>query len=184
MKRVVITLVCSLCMVLLLPARVFSQSLSINTDGSVADNSAILDVKSTTKGLLIPRLTTVQKLAIATPAESLKVYDTNTKTFWYYNGTVWKEIPDGSNSWNLSGNILNNPANQFIGTLDMNPLLFRINNFNAGILDSASQNTAFGYRALDSAIFIPLQFNTAFGYKALLNNFGGTLFETKSVDSP
>jgi hypothetical protein len=162
-------------MVLLLPAKVFSQSFAINTDGSTADPSAILDVKSSTKGLLIPRLTTVQKLAIATPAEGLKIYDTDTKTFWFYNGTVWIEIPDGSNSWNLSGNTLSNPANQFIGTLDDNPLLFRINNINAGILDSTSQNTAFGYRALDSIVLTPLQFNTAFGYKTLLNNTTGIL---------
>jgi trimeric autotransporter adhesin len=174
MKTIALYIVCSLSIVTLLPVIGFAQSLSVNTDGSTADTSAMLDIKSTTKGLLIPRLTTVQKLAIVTPAEGLKIYDTDTKTFWFYNGTVWTEIPDGSNSWNLSGNTLNNPANQFIGTVDDNPLLFRIKNMNAGILDSTSQNTAFGYRALDSAVFIPLQFNTAFGYKALLNNVGGT----------
>ncbi|MEO6541969.1 MAG: tail fiber domain-containing protein [Ferruginibacter sp.] len=161
--------------ILVLPVTVFTQSFSINTDGSIADNSAILDIKSTTKGLLMPRLTTVQKYAIATPAEGLKIYDTDTKTFWFYNGMVWTEIPDGSNSWNLSGNSLSNPANQFIGTLDDNPLLFRIKNINAGLIDSTTQNTAFGFRALDSAVITALQFNTAFGYKTLLNNTIGAL---------
>lgn len=174
MKLFNILLLCCLLLVLHIPLTGSSQSLAINTDGSAAHSSAILDVKSTTKGLLIPRLTTVEKLAITTPAEGLKIYDFDTKNFWFYNGTIWKEIPDGSNSWNLSGNTLNNPANQFFGTLDDNPLLFRIKNINAGILDSTSQNTALGFRALDSAVFIPFQFNTAFGYKTLLNNTSGT----------
>nr|MCU0351792.1 hypothetical protein [Flavobacterium sp.] len=45
-----------------------AQSVSINTDGSTADNSAILDVKSTDKGILIPRMTEAQRNLITTPA--------------------------------------------------------------------------------------------------------------------
>jgi len=51
-----------------------AQSFSINTDGSTANASAILDVKSTTKGLLLPRMTKTQKNAIATPATGLLVF--------------------------------------------------------------------------------------------------------------
>ena len=40
------------------------QSVAINTDGTIADNSALLDIKSNSKGILIPRLTTAQKTAI------------------------------------------------------------------------------------------------------------------------
>ncbi|MFD2908947.1 hypothetical protein ACFSX9_09375 [Flavobacterium ardleyense] len=49
--------------------------------------SSILDVSSAEKGMLAPRLTTVQRLAITTPAESLLVYDTTEKGFYYYNNT-------------------------------------------------------------------------------------------------
>ena len=73
-----------------LPANTYSQSLSVNTDGTSADSSAILDVKSTSKGVLIPRVTTVQKNAIALPAVGLLVYQTdNDKGFYFYNGTAW-----------------------------------------------------------------------------------------------
>lgn len=52
-------------------------------------SSAALDITSSNKGLLKPRMTTAQRTAIATPATSLEVYDTTTNTTWYYNGTSW-----------------------------------------------------------------------------------------------
>lgn len=68
----------------------YSQSLSVNTDGSSADSSAILDVKSSTKGVLIPRVTIAQKNAIVLPAVGLLVYQTDSDSgFYYYNGTAW-----------------------------------------------------------------------------------------------
>lgn len=70
--------------------RSYAQSLSINTTAAAADTSAILDVNSTTKGLLVPRMTAVQKNAIAGPATGLLIYQTdNSPGFYYYNGTSW-----------------------------------------------------------------------------------------------
>jgi hypothetical protein len=66
-----------------------AQAVSINTDSSNPDPSAILDVKSTEKGVLVPRMTTAQRTAIATPATGLLVFDTSTGGFWFYNGTAW-----------------------------------------------------------------------------------------------
>ena len=56
------------------------------------DASAALDVESTTKGLLIPRMTTAERTAIASPAMGLQVFDNTTNTNWYYNGTAWVEV--------------------------------------------------------------------------------------------
>ena len=55
---------------------VFAQ-VGINTDNSAPDNSALLDVKSTTMGMLIPRMNTVQRNAISNPAEGLIVFCTD-----------------------------------------------------------------------------------------------------------
>ena len=60
------------------------QGVAINTDGTNADNSALLDIKSNAKGLLIPRLTASQKNAIATPAVGLLIYQTDGTTGFYY----------------------------------------------------------------------------------------------------
>lgn len=55
------------------------------------DPSAILEVQSTDKGVLLPRLTSAQKNGISNPAQGLFVFDTDTESFWYYDGTQWVE---------------------------------------------------------------------------------------------
>jgi len=68
----------------------YSQSVSVNNNAAAPDSSAILDVSSSTKGLLIPRMTAGQKMAIATPATGLLIYQTDGDTgFYYYSGTNW-----------------------------------------------------------------------------------------------
>jgi hypothetical protein len=59
----------------------------INTTTPVA--SAVLEITSTTAGVLFPRMTTVEKLAIGSPAAGLQVYDTTLNQMSYYNGTTW-----------------------------------------------------------------------------------------------
>jgi len=49
------------------------------------DASSILDITSTTKGMLAPRMTTIQRNAITTPAQGLLVYDTDLKSFYYFS---------------------------------------------------------------------------------------------------
>ncbi|MDA3911408.1 MAG: hypothetical protein PF448_08640 [Bacteroidales bacterium] len=73
-----------------------NQNVSINNDGALPDNSAMLDVSSTTKGLLIPRMTSVQKEAVNNPATGLIVFDTDNNNFWYFDGTQWTSIDGGA----------------------------------------------------------------------------------------
>ncbi len=72
---------------------------AINNTNSTADNSAILDVQSNTKGMLAPRMTTAQRIAIVNPANGLIVYDTDRKALTTYNsGSGWavlETIPSG-----------------------------------------------------------------------------------------
>jgi microcystin-dependent protein len=86
-------------LLVLVSAISFAQNVGINSDGSAPNASAMLDVKSTSGGILIPRMTEAQRDAIATPASGLLVYQTNiTPGFYYYNGTVWTLIGSGSGS--------------------------------------------------------------------------------------
>ncbi|MEO5890424.1 MAG: hypothetical protein ABIQ31_09235 [Ferruginibacter sp.] len=101
---------------------VYPQSVGVNNDGTPPDPSALLDVKSNTKGVLVPRMTSAERTGIASPAIGLLVYDNETGSFWYYKALGWTELTGGSNgpgaSWNTSGtNIYNsNMGNVGIGT--------------------------------------------------------------------
>ena len=59
---------------------------------STPDASAKLEVASTTQGFLPPRMTTVQRDAIGTPATSLMIYNTTTHTYDYYDGANWQQL--------------------------------------------------------------------------------------------
>ena len=60
------------------------------------DASAKLQVDSTTKGVLLPRLTTTQVNAISSPATGLTVYNTTLNQLCFYNGTEWRKVSDST----------------------------------------------------------------------------------------
>jgi len=68
----------------------------INSNGSTPDPSAMLDVKSNTKGLLIPRMTAVERQTILDPAQGLMVFDQTNNAFYYFNGIGWLELLAGT----------------------------------------------------------------------------------------
>jgi len=76
----------------IMSAQIYAQNVGISADGSAPDNSAMLDVKSTTHGILISRLSDAQRNAIPSPATGLLIYNTTTNRFNYYNGSGWYEI--------------------------------------------------------------------------------------------
>jgi len=98
--------------ILFLTFQSYSQGLRVNSElpvnidanGSSPHQSAMLDVKSTSKGVLIPRMTTSQRNAISSPAIGLLVFDTNTKGFWFYNGSVWTDLSSSSGLSELPSN--------------------------------------------------------------------------------
>jgi len=68
----------------------FSQGAAINISGSPADPSAMLDISSDNKGVLIPRVSEAQKNLILSPAIGLIIYQTDNQTgLWYYDGLAW-----------------------------------------------------------------------------------------------
>lgn len=78
----------------------FYSSLRIGGDiagnSYVADPSALLHVSSTTKGVLLPTQTGTQQDAIPSPATGLLIYNTDSSTFTYYNGSAWRALAAGS----------------------------------------------------------------------------------------
>lgn len=68
----------------------------------LANTKSVLEITSTTKGFLPPRMTTTQQNAISSPPEGLSIYDTVNHTFSVYNGSAWQKIFD---SGNLTGTV-------------------------------------------------------------------------------
>ena len=91
----------------------FAQSVAINNDGSSADASAILDVKSTNKGFLPPRIAltgTTDASTISSPVAGLLIYNTSntndvTPGYYYYGGSSWVKIDAGLWSFDLEEDI-------------------------------------------------------------------------------
>ncbi|WP_242084715.1 hypothetical protein [Aestuariivivens sediminis] len=67
------------------------------------DASSILDLASTTQGVLTPRMNGVQRLAISNPAIGLVVYDTDENAFFHYNGTGWLKLINENSLSDYSG---------------------------------------------------------------------------------
>jgi len=82
-------LVFSIILLLLNPSSLFSQGVAISDTTITPHASSILELRSTTQGLLAPRMTIIQRDAIILPATGLVVYNTIDNQFNFYNGNSW-----------------------------------------------------------------------------------------------
>jgi hypothetical protein len=111
---------------------VHAQGVGIGTTSPNA--SALLELQSTDKGLLIPRLTRTQKLAVASPQLGVLIYQTDSvsatepNTFYYWDGTVWQPFIAKSDGWMLLGNAGTVASTNFIGTTDNKSWHVKTNN--------------------------------------------------------
>src|SRR5450631_3761215 len=94
MKRII---PCSIVVLLLLGSawNAQAQNIGISADGSLPDPHAILDIKASDKGLLIPRTSTSSRLAIPN-TKGMMLYDTTTSSFWFNDGSQWQQMSGGS----------------------------------------------------------------------------------------
>ena len=102
---------------LVIQYKIFAQ-LGINSTGVAPNDNAMLDISSTTKGLLIPRMNTSERIALA-HTKGLTVFDNTTNSYWYSDGAAWVNlITNLTNPWLVSGNNISNTnmGNVGIGT--------------------------------------------------------------------
>jgi hypothetical protein len=154
-------------------------------DKAAPDASAVAEFKSTTKGLLPPRMTEAQRDAIASPAAGLEVWNTTTGKKNVYDGTAWKEVAGGgggSSGFNLLKN--SNP------------------DFESGLTNWSNSGGSFTLQATSSSSGLDTKFlrfnssassqtvtsaaiNVATGVGAGLaggNGFGSCFFKTAATD--
>ncbi len=165
-----------------------AQNVGIGT--KVPDNSAVLDISSSDKGLLIPRLSIEERNKISNPADGLLIYQTNENTgFYYFENDSWNELSpteakavagtDGD--WTVVGNGGLNHNTNFIGTTTNVPLVFKVNGQRNIFLDIndgtatpyAHSGTGSMFFGLGSGSVNTGKFNTGIGVNTLSSNTTG-----------
>jgi hypothetical protein len=138
MKPTRTLLVQALLVVGLLSAVLHAQNVGIGT--ATPHPSARLHIEDNARGLLIPNVAltgTNDVTTVSGPATSLLVYNTATAGsgatavtpgFYYWDGSQWVRLADGGKAWLLTGNAGTDPAENFLGTTDAQPLCIRVNN--------------------------------------------------------
>lgn len=112
----------------------------VGINNATPDAKALMDMSSTTKGLLIPRMSTLQRTTLLPNAvayaggDGMLVYDNSLKAFMHWNSTNsrWDTLLNATFAraklWSLIGNTATNPATNFVGNTDSIDLVFRTNN--------------------------------------------------------
>ena len=85
-----------------------SSQVAIKADGSPPDASAILDVQDSTRGVLFPRMTEVQRDNISSPDTSLIIYNTDKQAIQFYDGLLWRTLYMGDCTPEQPGSISGN----------------------------------------------------------------------------
>ncbi len=96
-----------------------AQGVGIGTTSPAA--SAQLDISSTSKGILFPRMTTAARMAINNPAKGLLVYDSTLQQFQFYNGSRWSPVGSGSSGWKTGGQVPDFQGNPPFETVSTDP---------------------------------------------------------------
>jgi hypothetical protein len=149
--------------------------------------SAELDVNSSTKGFLVPRMTTAQRNAITSPSVGLQVFDTTTNSFWYYNGTAWTNVYVGNFSlpFNSTGNSTNflfsitNTGNIVAGSGS----IYGESNFGPGISGKSTLFTGIRGESSGSSGISGIS-STGSGVYGLSSSGSGGNFQNNSNNSP
>jgi len=158
----------------------------INTDNSAPDGASMLDVKSTSRGMLIPRMTIAQRDAITSPAKGLMVFCTDNSQYYYNAGTpASKNWVMMNTQWLANGTSLYfNGGNVGIGTTDPGQKLSVAGQL--GLLETDA--TPVYYTALQSGnISSPLTFTLPNGYGSsgqVLTTNGSGVMSWSSAESP
>jgi trimeric autotransporter adhesin len=158
------------------------QSVGIGTNAP--NNSALLEIRSNNKGVMIPKINLQSETDITTinsPALSLLIYNTNASLpqgegFYFWNGGSWAKLATRTNltnlTWGIAGNSSTNPVNDFIGTIDNKALVFKTNSILSGKIDPGPNNVFWGQSA-GLAITSGLN-NTFIGHVAGLSDTSGS----------
>jgi hypothetical protein len=178
-----------------------AQTKNVGIGTTQPDRSAVLDIQSIDKGLLIPRMTVEERNKITNPANGLLIFQTNQESgFYFYDKDSWKPMTTNEakavaadpNDWSLNGNgstttgVAAATASSFIGTPASIPINFKIGldksgeigtvntfiGFRSGRVNTGIRNLGLGVRTLERNV--RGAYNVALGFETLQTNSAGT----------
>ena len=138
------------------------------------DPSAILDLNTTNKGFLMPRMTETERNAIKNPAMALKVYQIDGEKGEYtFDGTTWQSparvgATNSVGAWDKQGNAID--GTDFLGTTNNEPLRFKVGGLNAGFISS---NSTFLGNNAPSSTTVTGALNTGYGVNVMSSLISG-----------
>ena len=131
---------------MLLISAMVSVQAQIGILTNTPDPSAVLDIVSASKGLLIPRVTLTTSLTnpspASNPATGLLVFNSGSNQpigFYYWSGSKWVSTSFSTDNWSITGNSGTSISSNFIGTKDNQHLAFRTNNSERMRIESDGQ---------------------------------------------
>ena len=122
----------------------------VGDNPNTIDINSVLELESTSKGLLFPRLTTAQMNAMVSPPNGLMIYNTTEAAFYVRSAGVWSPLSTGGTGWTTTGNSGINATN-FLGTLNNASFRLRTNNVQRFITDSSGK-TSYGTDTTDALL--------------------------------
>ncbi|MDZ7878531.1 MAG: tail fiber domain-containing protein [Saprospiraceae bacterium] len=159
----------------------FTASFNISAQvlGKFGDNqntlntNAVLEIESTSKGILLPRLTTAQQNAMSSPSDGLLIYNTDSACFVLRRAGIWRSLcaANEGEAWSTLGNAQTIDGTHFLGTTDDVPLSLRVNGQKAGRIDHLTGNTFWGYQAGNANTGTN---NTFLGHQSGITNITGS----------
>ena len=172
----------------------YNDGNAIGVGTTMPSTSAIMELKSSTAGFLIPRMTAIERFSISSPEDGLLVYQTDlNRGFYYYDywAGQWNQLGVGD-QWSLFGNAGTSPGFHFIGTLDSTDIVLKTNSIermrigssgNVSINTWANPNTMLnvernpGEYGPDISVIYALRNGNS------LNAMGGTWWNLGSADA-
>lgn len=145
----------------------------IGDNSSKINPSAILELESTKKGFLMPRMNSTQMNSIAIPPVGLQVFNTDSSCVCLFTNKGWQSLCNNNavNAWSLEGNNISSP-NQYLGTKNKSNLRIKTNNQERMIVDSIG-NVGISTSSPTSTFDLNGSFSTAF--KEINNNYIATI---------